>query len=294
MENLNLKIISFAGYQNKKFVMKLIIAKNIGFCSGVKRAIMIAEKSLKEDVKPIQLLGSLVHNENVIEKFRKKGIKFIIKPEQTKLGTLIIQAHGFPPFKLSKKILIRDATCPLVRKVQTLAKLLHKKGYKIIIIGDKDHSETKGINGYVKNKAIIIENKAQIKKLKKIKKIGLVVQTTQDLDKFLKIVEILKNKFKKIKWFNTICPEVIARQKELDKILKICDGILVIGSRSSANTKRLVEKAKKLNKKVFWVNSLKELKNKKLKKVFTLGVVSGTSTPNWEVKKITQWLKKIK
>jgi len=275
--------------------MKVIFAKNIGFCSGVKRAVSIAKKSVKEDPKPIQFLGSLVHNEKVIERFRKKGVKFVVSPKQAISGTLIIQAHGFPPLseEIKKRLLIRDATCPLVKKAQVLANFLYQKDYQIIIVGDKNHAETKGIKGYIDNKATIVENENQAKKLPKFKKIGIVAQTTQGIEKFNQIIKILKSKTNEIKWFNTICPEVNARQKELNEILRISGGILVVGSRSSANTKRLVEKVKKLKKKVFWINSLEELKNKKLKGISTLGVVFGTSTPDWEIEKIKKYLEKI-
>jgi 4-hydroxy-3-methylbut-2-enyl diphosphate reductase len=261
----------------------------------VKRAVFLAENSLKRDKKPIWFLGSLVHNEKVLERFRRKNVKFISSPKQVESGTLIIQAHGSPPFseKISKKLLIRDATCPLVKKVQTLANSLYRKGYQVIIIGDRSHSETKGINGYAGNKSAIIENERQARKLPEFKKIGVVVQTTQRLENFKKILKILKKKSRNIKWFNTICPEVDIRQKELDEISKKSDAILVIGSRSSANTKRLVQIARKSKKKVFLVNSLEGLRKKKIKGISALGVVSGTSASGREVRKIKRYLMNI-
>jgi len=278
--------------------MKIVFAKHLGFCSGVKRAVSIAEKSLKKDQKPIWFLGNLVHNEKVMEKFKKEGVRFITSPKQAKSGTLIILAHGFPTFSLKankKLLLIRDATCPLVKKVQLLASSLYKKGYQVIIIGDRGHSETRGIKSYTKNRAIIIENENQAKIprfLKKVgdKKIGVVSQTTQNLNKFNHILKILENKAEELKWFNTICPEVTARQKELNKILASCNGILVIGSHSSANTGRLAEMIKKAKKNLWWINSLEELKKINFKNTQYLGVVSGASTPNWEIKKIKKWL----
>lgn len=275
--------------------MKIIFAKHIGFCFGVKRAVSLAENSLKKDKKPIWFLGSLVHNEKAIEKFKRKNVKFISNPKQAKSGTLIVQAHGFSPFdkKISQKLLIRDATCPLVKRAQLLAGSLYRKGCQVIIIGDKKHSETKGIKGYVGEEAIIIENEKQAKKLPKYKKIGAVAQTTQRIENFKKILEVLKKKGREIKWFNTICPEVKTRQEELAKISRKSDAILVIGSHLSANTKRLVQIAQKMKKKVFWVNSMEELKKKKIKGISVLGVVSGTSAPDWEIKKIKKWLENL-
>ncbi len=289
--------------------MKVIFAKNIGFCSGVKRAVLLAEKSLKKDPKPIQFLGNLVHNEKIIEKFKKRGVGFIKNLKEAK-GTVIIQAHGAPPLSFSGKInnaseakhrgetkslrnlLFRDATCPLVKKAQLAAKALYEKGYKVVIIGDRNHSEVKGIKGYAKNKALVVANEIQAKKIS-YKKIGVVAQTTQNLDNVNKVLKTLKGKAKELEYLNTLCPEVQKRQDEMKSILlKKVDSVLVIGSKSSANTKRLVEKAKKSKKQIFWVNSLAELKKKNLKEIHFLGVISGTSASNEEIEKIRKYLKK--
>ncbi len=275
--------------------MKIIFAKHIGFCWGVKRAITIAKKSLKEDPKPIQFLGPLVHNEKVIERLKRLGGKFIPLSRLEsgiKSGTLILRAHGeiVDLKKTEKKIIIRDTTCPLVKNAQLTAQNLFKDGYQVIIIGDKGHPEVKGIKGKVEGKTFVIENESQAKSLPKSKKIGVVSQTTQGLNKVNEILKILKNKAKKFKWVNTVCPEVVFRQKELSEISKKADGILVIGSRSSANTRRLAEIVKKVKKPIWWINSLAELKKINFKDISSLGVVSGTSAPDWEIKNIKKWL----
>lgn len=277
--------------------MKVISAKNIGFCFGVKRAISIAKASLKEKIRPVQFLGSLVHNEIVVEKFLKKGIIFKKKIKEIKPGILIIQAHGFPPFPRDfsnkNKIVIRDATCSLVKKVQILANSLWKQGYQVIIIGNQHHSETKGIKGYTKNKAIIVENEKKAEKLPKFKKVAVVVQTTQNLDNVNKILKILRRKYKKVKYFNTLCPEVQIRQKEAKAIAKKVDGVLIIGSKSSANTKELYQISKSLGKLTWWINSLEELKKQKINNSIILGLLSGTSADNSEIEKIKKYLRQL-
>lgn len=272
--------------------MKTIISKNIGFCSGVKRAISMADESIRGDKKPIQFLGDIVHNEEVIDRFKKLGVKIIKEIKETKSGILMIQAHGIPPlnFKLDNKIILKDATCPLVKRVQLIAQRLFEQGYQVVIIGDKKHPEIKGLKGYTKNKAIVVENEKEAKKLSHFKKIGIIAQTTQNLENVNLILKAIRKNSKNIEYINTICPEVQIRQKELDLILKQVDAILVIGSKSSANTKRLVSLAKKNKKTVFMVNNQKDLKNKNLKKIKTLGIVSGTSTPNWIIKNIIKIL----
>jgi 4-hydroxy-3-methylbut-2-enyl diphosphate reductase len=273
--------------------MKLIIAKNIGFCSGVKRAIQIAEKSLKQDKKPVQFLGSIVHNEEVIDKFRNLGGTFIKDIKDAIPGTVIIQAHGVPPLKTpSPSVSLKDATCPLVKKVQLLASKLEKAGCQVVIIGDKKHSETKGIKGYAK-KSIIVENKKQAERLSDFERIGVVVQTTQNLKSANEILNILKSKSKNVKFFNTLCPEVKSRQIETQRISKEADGVLIIGSKSSANTNRLKEIAQKETKNVWILNTYKDLNKSNMSKIKILGITSGASTPDWEIEKIIKCLRQM-
>lgn len=272
--------------------MKIIFAKNIGFCSGVKRATTITERALKEDPSPVQFLGLLVHNEKVIEDFIKKGVKFIKELKEAEPGTLIIQAHGRPPFKgeLNSKFTIRDATCLLVKRAQSVAHSFFQTGYQVVILGDENHSEVIGIKGYTENTALVVKDEKEARNLPFFEKVGLVSQTTKNEETFERVLEILKKKSKELYWQKTLCPEVKARQDELEKILEKSDGILLIGSRISANTQRLAEKVEKLKKKLFWINSLEELKEQKINGFSTLGVISGTSTPDWEIEKIKLWL----
>jgi 4-hydroxy-3-methylbut-2-enyl diphosphate reductase len=181
---------------------------------------------------------------------------------------------------------LKDATCPLVKRSQLLAKDFFEKGYQVVIIGDKNHSETKGIRGYTENTAIIIEDIKQIRNLPKLERVGIISQTTQNLENVNEILKELKKRVKKIKYTNTLCPEVANRQKEVPLILEKVDAILIIGSKDSANTKRLVKIAKKGRKPVWTTNSPMRLKEISRKKIKNLGVTSGTSTPNWLIKSI--------
>jgi 4-hydroxy-3-methylbut-2-enyl diphosphate reductase len=272
--------------------MKIIFAKELGFCTGVRSAIGTARNSLQKDKKPVLFLGEIIHNEKITEEIKKKGGKTIFDPKNAKSGTLIIRAHGVAPLPKLKDVLIRDATCPLVKRAQNVAQKFVKEGYKTIIIGEKNHPEVKGILGNAGKKAIVVENKKQAEKISPTNKMGVLAQTTQSQDNVNEILKILKKKAKLLKWENTLCPQVSFRQKELKKILGKADGILVIGSSTSANTKRLVKIAKKKTKSVWCSNSVNDLKKIPLKNILTLGVVSGTSAPDWEVKKIVIHLKK--
>jgi len=270
--------------------MKIIVAKNIGFCTGVKRAIDIAREALEKDPSPVQFLGGLIHNEEIIKEVRSKGGKLISDPKKAKSGTLIIRAHGTPPLPPLKGVLIKDATCPLVKRAQEAANDLSKEGYQVIIIGEKEHAEIKGIRGCVKNGVVVIEDELAAKKLKKLKKIGIIAQTTQNLEKVNRILEILKGRAAEIKFINTLCPQVLSRQKEISELLKKVDGVLVVGSAQSANTSQLVKIVREAGKPVWLANSAEKIEKNNFKGINVLGVISGTSAPDWIIEKIRKRL----
>jgi len=277
--------------------MKIILAPKIGFCFGVKRAFNMSLEALNKKPKPCQVLGPLVHNELVIEKLKKKGIKFINSLNEAKKGTIIIPAHGEDPKVLEKikkmGLEIIDTTCPLVKKVQDLAKNLQKKGYQVIIIGDKDHKEVKSIQAGIKEKGIIIENEKYFPKLKIKKPLAIIAQTTQNPERAKKILKKLKKKFKDVKFHNTLCPTVQSYQKEIKKLAPKVDLMLIVGSKTSANTKRLVEIAKTSGKPVYHIENPDQLKEKWLSGVRKLGIATGTSTPDWSIKEVIKKLEKI-
>lgn len=274
--------------------MKVIIAKNIGFCGGVKRAVDIARKSLIKSPRPVQFLGEIIHNEEVLKEIESKGGRIVSDLKGVKPGTLVIRAHGTRPLPRLKDVFIEDATCPLVKRAQEAAKTLLKEGYQVVIIGDKEHPEIKGIQGHVENKAIVIADESAAEKIKNTEKIGVVCQTTQNSQKVEKILEILKKKTKKFKFLNTLCSEVLARQKEIREIIAKANAVLVVGSATSANTNQLVKIAQAAQKPVWLANSVDDLKkNSDFKKTSVLGVISGTSTPDWLIERIKKYLTAI-
>ena len=279
--------------------MRINIAKSIGFCFGVKRALDIVKEIAKKE-KDVVMLGDIVHNERVIKEITKLGIKKINKLSKNGDQTLIIRAHGEHKriFDLAKKFnyKIIDATCPMVKEIHRIAKDMEEKGYFIIVIGDKNHDEVRGIIGQLNKKAMVIEDikDIDINKIKKLKKVAVVVQSTQELDKVLKIVEVLKRYIKELKFFNTICVPTRIKQKEIKEMPKKNDCMIIIGSKKSANTKRLYEISKKLNQKTYWVNSAGEIKELWFKNVNTIGITAGASTPDETIKEVIQHIKLIK
>jgi 4-hydroxy-3-methylbut-2-enyl diphosphate reductase len=278
--------------------MKINLAKSAGFCFGVRRALQIAFQTAKSN-KKVEMLGNIVHNEDVVKQIKKAGIKKIVRFTKGKNKTLLIRAHGACSNTINKAkkadYKIIDATCPMVKEIHTIVKNMEKKGYKIIIVGDKKHDEVRGIIGEIKTKPIVIDNPKAISpaKLKKIKKAAMVVQSTQNIENVSKILEILKKSIKELKFFNTICRPTTDKQQEIKKMPLKNDVMIIIGSKASANTKRLYEISKAINKASYWVQSRKDLKKEWFKNAKSVGITTGASTPQTTTKDIIKYIKQL-
>ncbi len=278
--------------------MEIILAKNIGFCSGVKRALDLVENAIPKGLKPLYLLGPLVHNEEVINGLFKKGVKITDSIDKIPpRATVVIPAHGVGPEtkkKLAaKQIKLIDATCPQVLKVQKLAQEAWKKGEQVVVFGDKKHQEVKGIKEWTGNQAKVVSSLKDLRSLKlnKAEKLTLLSQTTQDKEDFNKVADFCKKYFPHTKIHQTICPEILARFSEVRKIAKKCDLLLVVGSKSSANTRRLHNLAKSLNKNTIWITDKnKTIEDNLIKGKNRIGIVSGASTPLATINKLCELL----
>lgn len=275
--------------------MRITIAKNSGFCFGVKRAIQIA-KETAGNRKQVYIKGDLVHNETVCNEIKEKGIVRInslsnIPPK----ATLIIKAHGEPLKTYNqaqqKNITIVDATCPMVKDIHEKAKNLERKGYQVIVVGEKNHQETIGILGNIKG-GVVLESVADIAKIraKLKKKIGIICQSTQTISNVTEITAQLLKHAEEMLFINTVCQPTRLRQREINELASHCQAVLVVGSRKSANTKRLYEKAKRINKNSFWVNS-DIIDVNKLKRFGSVGIIGGASTPPQVLESIAEQLK---
>jgi len=273
--------------------MKILLPPELGFCFGVKRAVEMAEESLKKD-KKVFSLGWLIHNPRVIEELEKKGVKTVNSLSRIKEGTLIIRSHGAPLSLIeeAKKrgLKIVDATCPYVRKVQNLAKKLEKDSYQVVIIGSPEHPEVKGVLSGLRKKGKVVTSPEEAKKIGKVKKLGVVVQTTENLDNFLKCVKNLLAKAEEVRIFNTICKVIQERQKATLRVAREAELMVVVGGKNSSNTRKLFELCQKEGKKTYFIEEAQELKKKKLKGFKKIGITGGTSTPLSEIEKVVKIL----
>ncbi|MFH1621892.1 MAG: 4-hydroxy-3-methylbut-2-enyl diphosphate reductase [Candidatus Omnitrophota bacterium] len=278
--------------------MRINLAKSAGFCFGVKRAIAIAFKTIQAK-NSVYMLGDIVHNEDVSKQISKAGIKKIKQLANGKNKTLLIRAHGASKntFENAQQLgySVINATCPMVKEIHKIATESEQKGYVIIIIGDKKHDEVQGITGQLRNKTIVIDNidGIDIRKIKKINKAAIVVQSTQNIDKVLKIVHILRKYIKKLRFFNTICRPTIIKQEEIKAMPLNNDIMIIIGSKTSANTRRLYEISNSLNKRSYWIQSKNDIKPEWFRNIKSVGITSGASTPDHVTKDIIEYIKKI-
>lgn len=267
--------------------MQIKVAGHSGFCFGVKRAINIAEETLNgsRHKQDIYSLGPIIHNPQVVNALSEKGLNVIRDIKSIEKGTVIISSHGAPKDLIQKikkrKIKVIDATCPLVKYAQDIVKGLKKDGYRIIIIGDKAHPEVKAL--------LSIAGPGV-----KSKKIGIVSQTTQSRDNYLKgILDILKGDFSEARIFNTICNDTSRRQGLTRSLLKECDVMIVVGGKNSANTRRLRQICKENGVDSYHIETEVELKKDYFLGKKCVGVVSGASTPDKMVKKVVQKIKTL-
>jgi len=283
--------------------MRLIFAENLGFCSGVRRAISLAHSiPLRDNRKgnatsPVYTLGPLIHNPQEVERLERRGIKIISRLNQIETGTLIVPSHGLPQYTLKKikkmGLKLIDATCPFVKRAQLLAKRLHDTGYHVVIVGQKSHPEVISLLSFAHGEACVVETPGDVEKIRTNKKIGVISQTTQAVESFEKIVERLKTKAKKPKIHNTICKETSQRQREAKGLAKKADLVIVIGGKNSANTTRLYNICKKITP-AYHIESPDELRADWFNKREIVGVTSGTSTPDWIIRSVVKNLRKTK
>lgn len=271
--------------------MKVILAEKAGFCFGVKRAVDEAIKVKENYNKKIYTLGPLIHNNDVVKYLEENDI-FSIKLENIKElkegDVIIIRSHGvsLETFEMLEKmgLIIINATCPHVTNIQLKVKEHYDKGYAIVIVGDKNHPEVIGINGWCNNSAIIAKNKEELKELPR--KVCVVSQTTEKQENWENVVEHILKNCKEIIAFNTICNATEARQKSVEELSKKVDMMVVLGGYNSSNTTKLYEICKRNCINTIHVENWNEIPKEYFlgKNINTIGVTAGASTPDWIIK----------
>ena len=277
--------------------MEIIIGKESGFCFGVKRAVDGVENEVKNKGK-LYCLGEIVHNEVVVKRLKEKGVVFVDNIDEVENNeNIAIRAHGVSEETYNKAKLknlnIIDFTCPKVMQIHSKIKEAYSKGYNIILIGKKDHPETIGSKGYAKD-VNVIEDINEIETLPNFDKVFSIVQTTFSYDKYIKIEDKLKEKYKNIICINSICPSTKNRQEECKDISSKVDFMIIVGGKNSSNTKKLYDVACAECENCIIIQDENDKKIEDFRKYDIIGLMSGASTPMETIDKIAEKINQIK
>ena len=275
---------------------EILVAPNSGFCFGVRRAIEMAEQAVASGERVFSL-GPLIHNPQVIERLREAGLEPVEEAGQLASGKVIIRSHGVHPNVLERlaaaPVEVIDATCPLVKKAQQAAALLDREGYTVVILGEANHPEVKGLVGHAPG-AIVVEPDGILPQLPARARIGVVAQTTQYPDDFRRLVEkVVKNDFDEVRVFNTICDATVVRQKAAVALARDVDIMFVLGGRNSANTNHLAHICRATGVETHHLETAEELDESWLAGRRRVGITAGASTPEWLIEDFVSRLSEL-
>ncbi|MCH5201741.1 MAG: bifunctional 4-hydroxy-3-methylbut-2-enyl diphosphate reductase/30S ribosomal protein S1 [Oscillospiraceae bacterium] len=282
---------------------KIILAKSAGFCFGVNRAIEIVYKLIDEG-KSVCTLGPIIHNMQMVEELKSRGVKTINSISEAEKGsTVVIRSHGVPRSVIDeikeKGLAYVDATCPFVSKIHKIVENDGQDNSTIIIAGDKDHPEVRGIMGHCKNHCYTFKNQEELENIfsiiprEKNNQVKVVAQTTFDIKEWEKSLKSLKNVYTKSKIFDTICNATSIRQKEANDISKSVDLMFVIGDKHSSNSFKLYNICSKNCSKTFFVETADELPMEEVLTADSIGVTAGASTPARIIKEVLDKMSEV-
>ncbi|HEY5256771.1 MAG TPA: 4-hydroxy-3-methylbut-2-enyl diphosphate reductase [Candidatus Baltobacteraceae bacterium] len=265
--------------------MEIRKARVQGFCFGVAITVKKAEEAIaaRDDVTT---LGNVVHNPQMVASLADRGLKNAQSIDEVDSGALFVRAHGLPVevFEIAKikGLEVIDATCPMVTKIHVQAERLRADGYKIAVVGDPHHPEVKGTLSHVPG-AWCIETVEDVARLPRASKVGVVVQSTYSRERFTDIVRAMSLKYYEVRAVNTICTDTNNRQSESLRLAKEVDVMVVVGGKTSANTKHLAELAEMAGARAHHIEGPDELQAQWFDGVKIAGLMSGASTPGWLV-----------
>lgn len=279
--------------------MKVTLAKSAGFCFGVKRAVEMVYKEA-ETGKKVYTLGPIIHNEQVVQDLEQKGVRVIDTPEElseAEDATVIIRSHGISADVYhqleDKKVRIVDATCPFVSKIHRIVEKKYQEGSCIVIVGNANHPEVEGINGWCNGAATVIGSVSEAENYSQepARKLCVVAQTTFNYKKFKDIVDIFSKKSYDINVMNTICNATEERQTEAAAIAGDSDAMIVIGGKHSSNTQKLYEICKNVCPDTHFIQTLDDLDWKQFQSFRSVGITAGASTPNTIIKEVQSYVR---
>ncbi len=270
--------------------MDIVKAEKGGFCFGVRRAVDMVFQCA-DGSKPVFTWGPIIHNDQVVGRLKGLGVQATERLEDIPTGaTVVIRSHGVSQDVLEqckrKGLTIVDATCPCVKRIQDKAHRCHEQGVPVVIIGEREHPEVEGINGWCGNAAHIVSTEEDVAALPQMERACIVAQTTTPQLRWDRLVELLRGKITEPEVFPSICNATAERQSEAEKLALRADCIVVVGGRNSSNTRKLYEICRKARPNTIWVEDASELPADGFGGCKSLGIVSGASTPDWIIEEV--------
>ncbi len=270
--------------------MKIIVAKHMGFCGGVRRAVDIAHKTAASVDGAVSTWGPLIHNPQVVGRLEEAGVRVAERDEDLRGEAFVVSAYGVEHTVLdaarARGMTIVDATCPVVIRAHALAEKLAEEGYQVICVGDHGHPEMVTLKEMLGDRVTVVHTREEAARVKVTGKLGVLSQTTQSQDNFRQIVGDLALRVRELKVLNTLCPAITVRQEETDVMVTEVDALLVVGGHGSSNTTRLAEIGRARHLRTYHVETAAEISPSWFDGVSTVGVVSGASTPDWIIKDV--------
>ncbi len=278
--------------------MKIIKAKVMGFCFGVRRAIDMVERGAEEG--PIASLGSVVHNPVVVDRLQRKGVRVVSSLEEVQEKAVAVTAHGRGPEIVAQArergLRLIDATCPIVRKSQKVAHRLVEEGFKVIIYGEADHPEVKGVLAWTRGQGVAILDPQEEVEIPR-RKAALLSQTTKSQASFAQFVAQFVarhiGRLNELRVINTTCPETDERYEAARELATQCHLIIVVGGKNSANTRKLAQTCRDAGVETYHVETAAELDPAWLVGKEVVGVTAGASTPDESIEEVVRRLAEI-
>ena len=269
--------------------MRVVVAKSAGYCFGVRDAVDLAYKTA-EEYDEVYMLGDIVHNENVVNDLSKAGAKVVDSLDKVPDDKpILLRAHGSKTSvwddAKSRNLNIIDATCPLVHKIHQDVKDLYEDGRKIIVIGDHGHDEVIAIADQVP-RTIVVSSVKEAEKINRIRKAGVVTQSTQAIENVQDIIKILMTKIFDLRFVNTICFPTKRNQEQIKQLAKENDAMVIIGSFTSANSKRLTMLSKEINSRTYQVTGVADIEISWFENCESVGISAGASTPDYLIEEV--------
>lgn len=281
--------------------MKIEKAKETGFCFGVRRALKLLDEAISEN-GDIEILGPMVHNQQVIENYSQRGVRIVDNIDQAQGRVMVIPSHGVAPDIIeelkNRKFRVINGTCPIVRKAQNAARELSSKGFQIIVFGDPAHSEVKGVLGWAGEGAIATLDSEEALKFDKLpSRLGFLSQTTQNPEHFLEFINsVFSSCFSQVEGLsviNTICRVTRKRQTDVLELAKKVDLMIVVGGHNSANTRHLAKICNSTGVETYHIERAAEIDERWLQGHSLVGVTAGTSTLDQIIQEVVQKLEGI-